>query len=171
MVPETVRLRLLARTVSPPLESTKDFGVRDGDIRVARSNGEQRLVLVLKTVIERQMAQVALIHPYREWATSSDVVIESSLTTVAFPVVVETLMRGVVTITDLGELVTCLSAQVFAEVVATCMAPRMILPTMPGISTGVSCSGPFLAHQEFKNAERASLQRLCASCTATALEH
>ena len=163
MIPEAIQLRLADRT---PVRPRADRSISAGDVRRAESGGEERLVVVLRVNSERENAEVTLIHPYTEYATGADVVVEPSVSGTSFPVVVQAGMRGVVWLKDLGRLV----ADVPPEVVAICLAPAMRLPNGIGLSSGPPMTGPLDARMAFKDSEGSSLARLCAECTAAALD-
>lgn len=163
MIPESIQRRLSLRTPGRP---RADRPIGSGDIRRAFSGGEERLVLVLKVNPRRENAQVTLVHPYPEYATDNDVVVEPSVSGVSYPLVVEAGMRGVVWLKDLDRLV----ARLPLEVVDACRSSRMVIPSGTGLSVGPAYNGPLEARAEFKTAERASLARLCADCTSAALD-
>ncbi len=162
MIPEAIQQGLARRTVARP---RADRPIASGDIRRASSGGVERLVLVLKVNSQRMSAQVTLVHPYTECATDDDILIEPSVSGVAYPVVVEAGMRGVVWLKDLDRLV----ALVPRKVVDACLGSRTTMPTGQGLSVGTRYSGPLEARADFKSAERSSLARLCEDCTAAAL--
>jgi hypothetical protein len=163
MIPQLIRDKVNSLT---PLVRRLDGPVCVGDVRRVESGGEQRLVVVLKIQQDRSNAQVTIIHPYYEYATSADVVVQSSVSDVPFPMVVQAGMRGVVWLNDLGPLIT----SVPSEVVAICLSPAKLVPTGAGLSSGPPLTGPLDARSDFKNSECESLSRLCADCTSSALE-
>lgn len=152
-----------------PLVSVTDTPIRVGDVRRAESGGQERLVVVLRVQQDRKNAQVTIVHPYTEYATSADVVVEPSVSNLSFPLVVQAGMRGVVWLNDLGPLIT----SVPAEVVAICLSPAKLWSLNQdykmGLSSGPPLTGPLDARMTFKNSEHESLSRLTADCTASAL--
>jgi len=163
VIPEAIQRRLAERT---PPRPRADRAIASGDIRRAESGGEERLVLVLKVNSGREDAQITLIHPYSEYATESDIIVDPSVTGLSYPVVVQTGMRGVVWLKDLGRLV----ASAPAEVVHSCLSPYPSELSEPGLTAGTAFTGPLEARADFKNSERGSLARLSADCTEAALE-
>lgn len=163
MIPDAIQRRLAERTPPTP---RADRAIAAGDIRRAESGGEERLVLVLKVNSGREDAQVTLIHAYPEYATESDIIVDPSVTGLSYPVVAQTGLRGIVWLKDLGRLV----ATVPAEVVHSCLSPRPSELSGPGLTAGTTFAGPLEARADFKNSERASLDRLTADCTEVALE-
>ena len=163
MIPQLIRDKANSRT---PLVRRLDGPVCAGDVRRVESGGEQRLVLVLKVQQDRNNAQITLIHPYDEYATSADVVVDSSISGELYPIVVQAGMRGVVWLNDLEPIIT----SVPSEVVAICLSPAKLVPTGAGLSSGPPLTGPLDARWDFKNSECESLSRLCADCTSSALE-
>ena len=148
-----------------PLVSVTDTPIRVGDVRRAESGGQERLVVVLRVQQDRKNAQVTIVHPYTEYATSADVVVEPSVSNLSFPLVVQAGMRGVVWLNDLGPLIT----SVPSEVVSICTSPAAKTPTLAGLSSGPKMTGPLDARFVFKQSEHESLSRLTADCTASAL--
>ena len=104
MIPQLIRDKANSRT---PLVRRLDGPVCAGDVRRVESGGEQRLVLVLKVQQDRNNAQITLIHPYDEYATSADVVVDSSISGELYPIVVQAGMRGVVWLNDLEPELPC----------------------------------------------------------------
>lgn len=163
MIPERVKQRLESRV---PPRPRADRSIAPGDIRRVDSGGESRLVLVLAIDSGSQVAQITLVHPYLEQATSADIVVDPSVSEVSYPIVVEAAMRGVVWLKDLDRLVTVLPA----EVVAACLQPRTTALTGDGLSAGTAFGGPLDARATFKDSERALLARITEDCTTTVLE-
>lgn len=163
MIPDAIQRRLADRNPSRP---RADRAIATGDIRRAESGGEERLVLVLKVNPGREDAQVTLIHPYPEYATESDIIVDPAVTGLSYPVVAQTALRGVVWLKDLGRLV----GSVPVEVVRSCLSHRSTELIGDGLTFGTFFTGPLEARSDFKNSERASLARLSADCTEAALE-
>lgn len=163
MIPEQIRKRLAERTLSAP-RAERD--VRAGDVRRAVSNGVERLVVILAVNAQNETAQVTLVHSYPEYATASDIIVDSSVSGLSFSLVVEAGMRGVVWLKDLGRIV----AEVPPEVVTACFAPRSVELVSLGLASGTVFTGPLDARADFKSSERESLARLCADSTSAALE-
>jgi hypothetical protein len=163
-LPSALRRHVALRGTQQPPE---DRPVSVGDVRRAASGGEERLVVVLAVNPERENVQVTLVHPYAEWATSGDVVVEPAASGVRYPLVVQATMRAVVWAGDLGPLV----ADVPAEVVAICLAPAMRPPEGVDLSSGPRLTGQLDARWDFKMSELGSLSRLSADCTAAALRN
>lgn len=114
------------------------------------------LVLVLAVDPARRIAQITLIHPYLEYATASDIVIDSSVSGVTYPVVVQAAMRGAIPIESLGNLVT----RVTGEVVNACLSSLTVSLNSEGLSSGTALRGPFDVRSVFKTSERVALNRL-----------
>lgn len=163
MIPESIQQRLVQRPATHP---RADRLIASGDIRRVNSGGESRLVLVLKVNADRFNAQISLVHPYSEYATENDLVIEPSLSGTSFPIVVQTAMRGVVWLKDLERLVSELPV----EVVSACLGPVVKAPIQVGVSTGDESVGPLEARANFKVSERNALARLCRDCTEASLQ-
>ena len=170
VIPDSIRRRvavLPATSSALALPIASDREATAGDVRRAGgSGGEERLVLVLKVQPGRSNAQVTLVHPYPEYATEKDVLVDPAVSGVAYPLVVEAGMRGIVWLRDLGPLVVALPS----EVVTICLRPNTSVPTGPGLSVGTRYCGALDARAYFKQHEYASLSRLCADCTAAALD-
>ena len=163
MIPDRIQKKLATRTLGVPRAERE---VRVGDVRRAVSGGEERLIVVLSVQAQRETAQVTLVHSYPEYATSSDIIVDSSISGLTYSLVVQAGMRGVVWLKDLGRIVS----EVPAEVVAACLAPRAVELAHPGLAVGTVYTGPLDARAEFKSRERESLARLCADSTTAALE-
>ena len=171
MLPQAIINKLRNRK---PLRLPKDRQVCAGDIRRAESGGEERLVVILK-VQQGRNAQITLVHPYCEYTTSADVVVEPSVSNVPYPLVIQAGIRGVVWLSELGPLV----ASVPAEVVDMCLSSEPLDPDLAGIWVGPNevaglwigpkMTGPLDARFAFKESEYGSLSRLTADCTAFAL--
>ena len=170
VIPDSIRRRvatLPATSSALALPIAGDREATAGDVRRAGgAGGEERLVLVLKVQPGRSNAQVTLVHPNPEYATTEDVLVDPAVSGVAYPIVVEAGLRGIVWLRDLGPLV----AELPAEVVTLCLRPGATAPTGPGLSVGTRYCGPLDARAAFKQREYASLARLCAGCTAVALD-
>lgn len=152
-VPEPIRRRLAGWV---PPRPPVDRPVAPGDVRRMTSGGVDRLVAIVG-VPAHVGAQVALIHPYPEYATGDDVVVDPSVTGVRYPIVVQPGVRGVVRLTNLGPLV----ATVPDEVVSACVASRPVALTSAGLYAGTAFTGPLEARAAFKAGERATLGVLC----------
>jgi hypothetical protein len=163
MIPDSVLRKLAERTQPKP---RADRAIVAGDIRRAESGGEERLVLVLKVNSDREDAQITMLHPYPEYATESDIIIDPSVTDLTFPVVAQTGLRGVVWLKDLGRLIS--SAPV--EVLNSCLGPRPRELSGPGLTAGTTFAGPLEARADFKSSELASLARLSGDSTEAALD-
>jgi len=163
VIPKAIQQRLAERR---PARPRADRPIAAGDIRRAESGGEERLVLILKVNPKRENAQITLTHPYPEYATENDIIVDPALSGVTYPIIVQGGMRGLVWLKDLGRLV----ARVPDEVVSACLGARAGTPLGAGLSVGTTFLGALEARADFKQSERASLARLCEDCTAAALE-
>ena len=107
-VPE--QLKQLLRD-NPPERHTPpdDDGLARGDLRFVRGTGVlgdaeiPRLMLV--NYVHDNYAEVTLTHSYVEFVTCCDVVVEPKVAGTPYPVVVESDLRGVVWLNQLGALV------------------------------------------------------------------
>lgn len=82
-----------------------------GDVRVMTNGEVRRLVLVL-SLPRGAHAIVCLVHPYEEYATSSDIVLRTEMTSMRFNVVIEPVFRLAALFESLGELVLRVSDDV-----------------------------------------------------------
>ena len=128
-----------------------------GQLWRAESGGEARLVLVL--AVNDDSVQITTIHPYPEYATSNDIVVEPDVSGVRYPFVVQAAIRGAVFASELDTYITTVSD----EVVRLCLAPLPVKPTGMGLSTGTPLLGPVDSRRTFKVHEIESLARLTAN--------
>jgi hypothetical protein len=152
MIPDPIEQRLAERRARRP---RVDRFIASGDVRRIASGDNSRLVFVVAVSPSREFAQVTLVHTYPEWATAADVIVDRSVSDVTYPLVVQTGMRGVVRLKNLGRFVTSLPT----EVIAACLSSRMPKLIGTGLSTGTAFTGPLDARAVFKDAERMSLAR------------
>lgn len=166
MIPEAVERRL--RSYRRPRSRASSEVIASGDIRAtrARDGSEERLVLVLAVDGSRNIAQVTLVHPYVEYATDHDMVLDHEASGLGFRVVVEADLRGSVWLVDLDRRLSNLPR----AVVEACLDPERVFPDLRGVASGAEVFGPLDDRYEFKRLERESLAAVCAECTSALLD-
>lgn len=139
-------------TPSPP---------RAGDVRRVRCGALSRLVYVMRIPSTKRRqghgaptANIALIHTYIEYATSSDRVVDSIVSGLTYPVVIQFDKVGAVFLSQLDDTRV---THLFSGDVAN--AP-----------CGSCVSGSFDARTLFKQNELVELHAIVAYCTAQALD-
>ena len=169
-VPQTIRDALsgwdTAGTVGNPLPVSR------GQIRrlaEGPQEGErvERLALVVRVDKRREFAEIMFVHPYAELATGTDLVVPSEHSTVAYQLVVETDVRGVVWLTELGPRAGVLDHTALEAVGAVALGRD---PASRGLATGLPLRGRFDRRWDFKAAEGSALRTLAADGTASLLD-
>ena len=153
-----------------PSIDLKDSGVGVGDIRAIQDfdGGSNRLVLILGFDHFLDVALVTLIHPYTEFATEHDVVVDSSTASVPFDVVVQRDIRASVWKTQIGELAGRLSKEVIDEL----LKPEMNLDAVsPASYFGSKLTGPFDVRWKFKVSEGQELKNISKDCTSAFIDN
>lgn len=137
-----------------------------GDIRKVEVpyDGETIIRLVIVAgVDEHDGAEVCLIHTYPEYAVGSDYIV--SCPAVRYPIVVQSMLRGVMWQADLGELVAHLPITNIRSL------DRLPLEDVSiSVSSGTPLQGQFDARYPFRASERKELQRICEDATTKRLE-
>ena len=169
-VPQTIREALShwdpAESVGNPLP------VSPGQIRRLTEGPQadervERLALVLGVDDRRDFAEIMFVHPYAELATGTDLVVPSEHSRVAYRVVVETDVRGVVWLTQLGSLIGVLDRTALEAVGAVALGED---PAWRSLVAGPPLRGRFDQRWDFKAAEGSALRILAAECTASLLD-
>jgi len=131
--------------------------IRPGDIRAATSGHLRRLVCVLRdphvNADGEQSVVVALIHPYVEYATGADRIVDSSVSGLPYVLVVERDLVGVV----------------FPDQLDPSPLAHLAHGTLRIAPRGPDLLGPFDARWQFKQRELEDLHELVADCTTQAL--
>ena len=167
MIPKQVSDAIKA---NQPVRKLKDSAVSIGDIRTIQDfdGGANRLVLVLDIDHFLDVALVTLIHPYTEYATEHDVVIDGQTASLAFDAVVQRDIRASVWKKQLGELVGQLSQTSTSEVIK----PKMNLDAVsPSSYFGSNLTGPLDVRWNFKVAEGQELKNIAKDCTIAFVEN
>ncbi|MCY3850996.1 MAG: hypothetical protein OXF75_09380 [Acidimicrobiaceae bacterium] len=127
----------------------------------------ERLVLVLRVDELCGFAEIMFVHPYTELATGSDLIVSPEYSGIAYQVVVETDVRGVVWLTQLGTLIGVLDPTALVAVGAVALGED---PDTPNLISGPPLRGRFDARWNFKASEGSALRTLAAECTAALLD-
>ena len=127
----------------------------------------ERLALVLRVDERRDYAEIMFVHPYAELATGTDLVVPSEHSRVAYRVVVETDVRGVVWLTQVGPLVGILDQTALEAVGAVALGED---PAPRSLVVGLPLRGRFDRRWDFKATEGSTLRILAADCTASLLD-
>lgn len=165
MIPEEIA-QVISRFQVPSFPVIESPEVLVGDLRYARpaDGGTSRLVLVLAPN-DSESVQVALVHSSVELATSRDLVVPAGVASVAYDLVIETDLIGVVWTADLGQRV----GHVPRAVVHVCVTGDLA-DDIPQVYFGHALAGSLDIRWRFKEAEGDELEMLSADCTATLIE-
>lgn len=127
--------------------------------------GVSRLALVLQ--VHDDYVEVALIHPYHEFATSTDAVVPSDLTGTPYDIVIQTDLRGTVWTSQVSHRVGGITESLI-ETINDAIEKR--IPFLPSkIMIGIPLHGPMDARWGFKAQEGRELTKLVVGCTTTLL--
>ena len=127
----------------------------------------ERLALVVRVDKCREFAEIMFVHAYAELATGTDLVVPAEHSTVAYQLVVETDVRGVVWLTELGPRAGVLDHTALEAVGAVALGEN---PASRSLVAGVPLRGRFDQRWDFKAAEGSALRTLAADCTASLLD-
>ncbi len=169
-VPQTIREALSGWDPAGPVGNP--LPVSRGQIRRLTEGPQadervERLALVLGVDDRREFAEIMFVHPYAELATGTDLVVPSEHSRVAYRVVVETDVRGVVWLTQVGPLIGVLDRTAFEAVGAVALGEH---PESRSLVAGPPLRGRFDQRWDFKAAEGSALRTLAADCTASLLD-
>jgi hypothetical protein len=145
---------------------------RRGDLRVVsppHTAADSRLCLVLRVHAGLGFAEVALVHPYAELATSADAVVPGVLVGTPYTVVVQTDLRGVVWLSQIGRppvgRIGCGTLETISDLL------RDGWRESSGVMIGTRLYGPHDRRWPFKESEGRALDLLTSGCAASHLQH
>lgn len=142
-----------------------------GELRFARATSpglaDPRLVLVL-SVDGAGIAQVALVHPYPELACEVDAFVPRDVSGTPYHVVIETDLRAVVWVHQLGAAIGRLDENVIQEVQR--VTTDRDVTGRNGIYCGFRLAGVVDPRWEFKSDEGDALRALAHNCTQAQLQ-
>lgn len=159
---------------APPVDihSTR---VSRGDLRAVRASDSEavdsRLALVLSVDSERGFAEVMLVHTAPELACEMDGMIGPRVGLTNYPVVIETDLRGVVWIEQLGRAAGRVDEFVLGALAA--VAARQVSHEQTDatlVVPGTRLAGPADPRWSFKRAEGIALRELARDCTEALLD-
>ena len=165
---------LKSHRAAPPVDihSTR---VSRGDLRAVKpfdgAGIDARLALVLSVDSERGFADVMLVHTAPELASEMDAVIGSRVGVTSYPVVIETDLRGVVWIEQLGRATGRVGEEALGALAA--VAVRQASPEQRDatvLARGARLAGPADPRWSFKRAEGIALRELARDCTEAILD-
>lgn len=130
-----------------------------GEIRKHRAGAEQ-FVLVLKD--DGETVQFTLVHPYTEFATQHDAIVEPRLSGLPYSLVVQTDLRGVLFADELGAVVATLPS----EVLFACLG----IAVMEEVYFGPPMIGPLDSRWGFKVEQGETVRRLSSNALSKLLE-
>lgn len=167
-LPDRVRQALADRGEPNPQSTHRS--IARGNIRQIDATetgaGDRRLVLVLRVDSEREAAEIMLVHPYVELATHLDVIAPPSTAT-PYSVVIETDVRGVAWLAQLGRFVGALTGETMDAIGLIALGQS---PSAPSVMRGQHLAGPLEPRWAFKVDEGRRLRELSADCTEHLLE-
>ena len=169
-VPQTIREALSGWDPAGPIGNP--LPVSRGQIRRLTEGPQadervERLALVVRVDKRREFAEIMFVHPYAELATGTDIVVPAEHSRVAYQVVVETDVRGVVWLTQVGPLVGVLDRTALEAVRTVALGED---PASHSLVAGLPLRGRFDQRWDFKAAEGSTLRILAAECTASLLD-
>jgi len=159
MIPEHISSAINQANVGRKDSTREDQPVAPGDIRRISTGSLDRLVLVLKVSSESNTAQFTLVHSYCEFATEHDIVIGPVATGLSYEVVVQTDLRGVVSIAELGGLVAIVSTRVLSA----CFEGPANFFEDDSMFVGPPMLGPLDARWDFKVEEGEVIRELSSA--------
>ena len=172
-VPESIRSKLEARP------RRRSIGVRmpvsRGQVRGIRFSWAdegyeiealERMVLVLRVDSQREFAEVMLVHPYVELATSLDLIVSPERSTMPYTAVAETDTRAVLWTYQLDALIGELDSEAL-EALGGVSVGRAVYRT--NLSSGTPLRGPLDPRWDFKAREGHLIRSMAADCTSTLL--
>ena len=147
--------------------------VRRGDLRLIvsphNSPAETRLALIVNVDTALRFAEIALVHPYTELATSTDGVVPGVLAGTPFDVVVQTDLRGIVWAPgQVSRLVGRMSADIIDTI--SDLTETVKPAAADGIRNGVPLTGPTDRRWAFKASEGAALDAFTADCVSAVID-
>jgi hypothetical protein len=142
--------------------------IQRGDLRIISSyeqTSDARLGLVLQ--VNPIFVEMALVHPYYELATSKDAVISSALCGTSYDIVIQNDLRGVVWISQVGQLIGHLSDN-HLETISDVL--ESIQPQSEDIRIGIPLMGEHDRRWSFKASEGKALDSFTTDCSTQLLE-
>ena len=140
-VPQAIRDALTRRDRVDPAVDTGD--VSRGQVRLTNhpqpDDPFRRLTMVCVVDHDGGFAEVMLVHPYTELATSVDLVVSTDHSTVPYQIVAETDLRSVVWLSQLGSLIGVVDETAVEGVGAVAVGDN---PEVAGLTTGLPLRGP-----------------------------
>lgn len=130
--------------------------VNRGEIRVVHGEGAIRLCLILTSYADS--LEVALVHSSSDLATSFDAVIEPDLTKVSFPIVIQSDLRGIVSLVQVTGSVVAYLDEATLTTVSDVIAGK--LTGLPHIWTGTPLTREQDRRWSFKQCEGRDLDAL-----------
>lgn len=127
----------------------------------------ERLALVLRVDKGRDYAEIMFVHPYAELATDTDLIVPPEHSSIAYQIVVETDVRGVVWLPQLGPIVGVLDASALEALGAVALGE---VHDSPDLVSGLPLRGRLDRRWDFKASQGSSLRTLAADCTAALLD-
>jgi len=146
------------RRQHPPLPA-HPAPIRAGDIRRVHWEETTRIAYVQRDPHQdpddgTTSVVIALVHPYTEYATDADRILDPAASGVAYTLVIELDLLGVV----------------FPDQLDAAPLARIATETLRNAPSGPRLTGPLDARWEFKQQELDDLRELVAACTAHALD-
>ena len=167
-VPQTIRDALARRDSANRVVDPQE--VASGQVRLTvtpQTDGPvQRLTLVCAVDHRDEFAEVMFVHPYTELATGADLVVPTKYSAVPYQIVVETDLRSVVWLTQLGSLIGVLDETALEAVGSVAVGED---PAVCGLTTGLALRGPADPRWDFKAVEGAAFRNLTDDCVTTQL--
>ena len=163
-----------SKRAAPPVDIHSTRPSR-GDLRAVKpvdgEDIEARLALVLSVDRESGFAEVMLVHTAPELACEMDAVIDPRVGITSYPVVIETDLRGVVWIEQLGRAAGRVDEDVLGALAAVAARQASREQTDPTVVvTGTRLGGPADPRWSFKRAEGTALRELARDCTEAVLD-
>ena len=175
-VPESIRSVLEGRPRRRPIGV--HMPVERGQVRrirppsadtVPEIEAPERMVLVLRVDSQREFAEVMLVHPHVELATSLDLIVSSERSAMPYRMVIQTDTRAVVWTIQLETLIGKFDPEApeALEALGDVSIGQAIYRT--SLSSGTPLRGPLDPRWDFKAREGHVMRSMAADCTAALL--
>ncbi len=172
-VPESIRSAVAGHSARKPIGVR--IGVSRGQVHGIRRSPHDEvpatgttgpMVLVLRVDTKREFAEVMLVHPYVELATSVDLVVSPQRSTMPYRTVVQTDTRAVIWTIQLETLIGRLDPEALGALGDVSVGQAVYRTSL---SSGNPLRGRLDARWDFKAQEGHVIRSMAADCTSALL--